>query len=174
MACSPGAWARPSGLLDLRYRPSPESGRVVQLDGRSYWIFNVCTANDLARGHEFITRGRGCGPGAGVAQALRHTRALLGRPEAEHLSPIERVFAPGYVGKHGSILPSDIPVGHVYNDAGLLKLGRRRYLVAFMSMAEPERQALSALREVVWQIGLVEQALERQSTPLMRLPRARG
>lgn len=163
-----------AGLYDLRYRPSAEGGRVVQFGERIYWTFNVFTASDLAQGYDFIARGEQSRPGAGVAQALRRTRRLLARPEPAYPSPLERVFAPGYIGKQGSMLLPGSPAGLVFNDAGLLRFGRRRYIVAFLSVVAEEQQALAALREVVQQVGLLEQALERQGAPLARIPRVQG
>ena len=58
----------------------------------------------------------------------------------------------------------------MYNDAGLLDFGRRQYILAFMSVAERESIALAALREAVWQIGLLEQAQK----PVLRPPRVQG
>ncbi len=162
------------GLYDLRYQPSGSTGRLVNIGEREFWIFNVFTASDLAQGYDFIARGERYSSGANVAEALRRTRSLLGIPEKRFRSPIERVFAPGYIGKQGVILANEIPTGFVFNDAGLLDFGPRQYVLAFMSVAERESIALAALREAVWQIGLMEQLLLQEQEPVQRPPRVRG
>ena len=162
------------GLFDLRYQPSDRTGRLVNVGERDFWIFNVFTASDLAQGYDYIARGETYHSGAGVTLALQQTRSLLGIPEKGFRSPIERVFAPGYIGKQGIILTNEIATGSVYNDAGLLDFGPRQYILVFMSTAEPARRALGALREVLWQIGLLEQVLEQEQKSVLRPPRVRG
>ena len=162
------------GLYDLRYQPSDKTGRLVHVREREFWIFNVFTASDLAQGYDFIARGEHYSSGANVAEALRRARRILGIPEKGFRSPIERVFAPGYIGKQGIILTDEIPTGTVYNDAGLLDFGPRQYILAFMSVAEPTSKALAALREAVWQIGLMEQLLLQEQKPGQRPPRVQG
>ena len=116
------------GLFDNRYKPSQKTGRLVRLGDREFWIFNVFTASDLAQGFDYITRGEKHHPGVKVAAALRQSRSLLGIPARGFRSPIERVFAPGYIGKQGIIQTDEISVGTVFNDAGLLDLGKRKYI----------------------------------------------
>ncbi len=162
------------GLFDLRFQPSEKNGRLVNVGEREFWIFNAFTASDLAQGYDFIACGEQYHTGARVTKALQKTRRILGIAERGFRSPIERVFAPGYIGKQGIILTSEIATGAVYNDAGVLDFGPRQYILAFMSTAEPPGKALKALREVVRQTSLMEQVLERVQKPVLRPPRVQG
>jgi hypothetical protein len=123
-------------------------------------VDNVVTALDLARGHDFITRGEYFTSSEAVRQAVQLTKELLALPSTTtgYESPIERVFPPGYVGKDGILPASDIQTGRVVNDAGALHVGNRTYIIAFMSAGESESVALNVLREVVNQIDVFEQA----------------
>jgi hypothetical protein len=149
-----------AGMTDPRYAPSQISGRVVRVRGQIYSVDNVVTAVDLARGHDFITRGEYFTSSEQVRQAIHQTKTLLAIPSiiTGYESPIERVFPPGYVGKDGILPASDIQTGRVVNDAGALRIGDRTYIIAFMSAGESEAVALNVLREVVNQMDVFEQA----------------
>ena len=159
---------------DERFRPSRASGRMVRLGERQIPIFNTFFASDLAAGYDFIARADRHNNRPEVGIALRRARDLLGRSEKGIRSPIERAYHPGYIGKQGTILPRDIPTGYVFNDAGLLNIGNLQYILAFMSVAEFERDALSALREIVRQAILLEREIERLRQPPRRMPLING
>lgn len=144
------------GMADPRFAPSAASGRVVRVRGSDYQVDNVFTAADLARGYDFILRGEHYTSSETFRQAARATSILLSIPALEigYVSPIERVYAPGYMGKDG-ILPADmIATGRVVNDAGVLRAGDHRFIVAFLSAGVGDSNALDALAEVVRQIGV--------------------
>lgn len=144
------------GLADPRFAPSAANGRVVHVRGSDYQVDNVFTASDLARGYDFILRGQHFTSSEAFRQAARATSILLSIPgiEIDYVSPIERVFPPGYMGKDG-ILPTDmIATGRVINDAGVLRAGGHYFIVAFLSAGEGDIGALNALAEVVRQIDI--------------------
>ncbi len=150
-----------AGITDPRFAPSAVTGRVVRIRGLVYQVDNVFTAADLARGHDYITRGEYFTDSERIREALRLTKMLLSIPSTttEYVSPIERVFAPGYTGKDGILPASDIATGRVVNDAGAVQVGDNTYIIAFMSAGESESVALNVLREVVGQIDVHEQAV---------------
>ncbi len=142
------------GLSDPRFAPSAVNGRVVLVRGSAYQVDNVFTASDLARGHDFILRGEHFTRSETFRQAARATSALLSIPatDIDYVSPIERVYPLGYTGKDG-VLPTDmIAAGRVINDAGVVRAGGSRFIIAFMSAGEGDINALNALAEVVRQI----------------------
>jgi hypothetical protein len=149
------------GLTDPRFAPSAVSGRVVRIRGLVYQVDNVFTAADLARGHDYITRGEFFTSSAEVREALQLTKQLLSIPSVTtgYVSPIERVFPPGYIGKDGILPASDIQTGRVVNDAGVLHVGDHSYIIAFLSAGESESIALNVLREVIGQIDVYEQSV---------------
>ena len=159
-------------MKDSRFKPSRSTGRVVRLGERQIPIFNVFTANDLANGYDFLTRGDRYRSGQSVEIALERARALLGRSERGLQSPIERAYSPGYIGKHGAIRPNDIPTGYVFNDAGLVRIGNLHFIVSFMSVAEFEADAMAALREIFLQAVLLEREL--RPPPVRAFPQVRG
>ncbi len=163
-----------SGLYDLRFRPSAETGRVVSVKDFKYWISNVFTARDLAQGHDFIARGEQYFSGANLERVLQKSRALLGIPDDGFPSPLERVHAPGYIGKHGVVPAWEMPAGLVINDAGILDYGRRQYILSFMSVAVSQLTAIGALRQAVHQVRDLEQVLARHDREPLRLPQVRG
>lgn len=149
------------GLSDPRYAPSAVNGRVVQLGGQAYQVDNVTTAADLARGHDFITRGEYFTQDADFREAVRRTQALLAIPgdDIGYRSPIERAYDGSYSGKDG-ILPADmVATGRVVNDAGVIETDSHRYIVAFLSAGESESTALYVLGEVLRQISVYEEGL---------------
>lgn len=148
-----------SEFHDQRFQPSLSKGRVVRLGERQIPILNVFTASDLANGYDFLLRGDSYRSGRGVDIALERARTLLGQRERGLRSPIERVHGAGYVGKHGEILPKDIPTGFVLNDAGLVRIGDLHFIVAFMSVKESWGDVMEALREVFRQALLLERAM---------------
>ena len=150
-----------AGLSDTRYAPSAVTGRIVNVHGQLFQVDNVFTAADLARGHDYITRGGYFTSSTEVREVLRLTQELLSIPSTStgYVSPIERVFPPGYTGKDGILPASDIQTGRVIADAGALHVGEHTYLVAFMSAGESESVALDVLREVVGQIGVYEESI---------------
>ena len=148
-----------AGFTDPRYAPSQNTGRVVRVRGQIYTVDNVVTAVDLARGHDFITRGEYFTSSEAVRQAIQLSKELLAISSTTgYESPIERVFPPGYVGKDGILPASDIQTGRVVNDAGSLQVRDRTYIVAFLSAGESESVALNVLREVVNQMDVFEQS----------------
>jgi hypothetical protein len=150
-----------AGLTDPRYAPSAVSGRVVNVHGQVFHVDNVFTAADLARGYDYITRGGYFTSSEEVREVLRLTQEVLSIPSTStgYVSPIERVFPPGYIGKDGILPASDIQTGRVIDDAGALRVGDHTYIVAFMSAGESESVALDVLREIVGQIGVYEQSI---------------
>ncbi|MCE2489691.1 MAG: hypothetical protein J4G17_06915 [Anaerolineae bacterium] len=159
-------------FLDSRFKPSRSTGRMVRLGERQIPIYNVFTARDLANRYDFLTRGGESRNSPEDEIALQRARALLGRPEKGLLSPIERAYSPGYIGKHGAIGPNDIPTGFVLNYAGLVKIDKMQFIIAFMSVAEFEGDAMSALREIVQHAILLERELRQ--APATDIPRVRG
>jgi hypothetical protein len=149
------------GLSDPRFAPSLVTGRVVRLRGEAFQVDNAFTAADLARGHDFITRGEYFTRSERIREALRVTKEILSIPSlaTNYWSPIERVFPAGYTGKDGILPASDIQTGRVVNDAGALQVGNTTYLVAFMSAGESESTAINVLREVIRQMDVYAQAV---------------
>lgn len=149
------------GFTDPRFMPSPLGDRVVTVRGNVYPIDNVFTAEDLARGHDFITRGEFFSQSSTVREALQLSKTLLSIPShlaTSYYSPLERVYAPGYTGKDGILPASDIATGRVVNDAGALQTERYTYIVSFMSAGESESVVLNVLAEVMRQMTFFEQA----------------
>ncbi len=138
------------GLTDPRFAPS--SARLVRLRSGSYRVDNAFTAADLARGYDFLLRGEHFTRSPELKTAIRATRALLSIRAAEYRSPIERVYADGYIGKDGILPAADISTGHVVNDAGLIPRGDYHYIIAFMSAGQSEPTALSVLETVINQM----------------------
>ncbi|HEX2908704.1 MAG TPA: hypothetical protein VHO69_17665 [Phototrophicaceae bacterium] len=138
------------GLSDARFAPSDQ--RRVNLSGASYEIDNVFTAADLARGYDFLLRGEYFTSSLDLKAALQTTRALLSIRAPSYRSPIERAYSQSYVGKDGILPASDTPAGRVVNDAGIILLNERYYLIAFMSAGESESTALYVLGEVIKQM----------------------
>lgn len=143
-----------AGLSDPRYAPSRE--RLVWVNDTAFQVDNVFTAADLARGHDFITRGEFFTRSDEFREAVRMTKALLSIPLEKYESPIERVFEPGYTGKDGILPAADVATGRVINDAGALHVGNHIYIVAFMSAGESETTAINVLGEVINQINIYE------------------
>lgn len=146
------------GMSDLRFAPSAVNGRVVRMRGQEHQVDNVFTAADLARGHDYIWRGEFFTQSETFRRAAQATKALLSIPATRigYVSPIERVYPRGYMGKDG-ILPSDmIATGRVVNDAGVLSAGDDHFIISFMSAGESESTALAVLAEVVRQMGIYE------------------
>lgn len=143
------------GLFDERFAPSP-SRQVVGKDGQRYDVDNAFTAADLARGYDILARGAAFARSEQMRNAIIAANALLALPNPDYRSPIEFVFPEGYQGKDGILPVGDIPIGRVVNDAGVLRLGAGRYIVAFMSAGESESRARAALQEVINQIRQYE------------------
>ena len=142
------------GISDARFAPS--EARQVIIAGQAYLVDNVFTAADLGRGYDFLARGEYFTWSPVLRDAIHMTKTLMSIPAPDYQSPIERVYPAGYVGKDG-ILPSrDVATGRVVNDAGLLSVGDRTYIVAFMSAGESESTAINVLREVVDQVEVYE------------------
>ena len=147
------------GLSDPRYAPSINTGRVVWKGDRYYQVDNVFNAADLSRSYDFIVRGEHFSSSETFRAAARATKALLSIPAGSgYRSPIERVFAPGYMGKDGILPTADLEIGRVVNDAGALMVDDHTYIVAFMSAGESETVALNVLGELVRQIDIYEEA----------------
>jgi hypothetical protein len=142
------------GLSDPRFAPS--EARQVFVDGQPYLVDNVFTAADLGRGYDFLLRGEYFTQSPILRDAIHMTKALLSIPATDYRSPIERVYEGGYMGKDGILPSSDVVTGRVVNDAGVISLNDRAYIVAFLSAGESESTAISVLREVVGQIDVYE------------------
>ncbi len=148
------------GMTDPRFAPSAINGRVVRAHGQYFQVDNVFTAADLARGHDFITRGEFFTPHEQLREIFHQTKELLSIPSSAtgYQSPIERVFPPGYTGKDGILPADDIATGRVVDDAGVLSVGDMRYIVSFMSAGESESTVLDILRQVMGEIDVYQQA----------------
>lgn len=142
------------GLTDPRFAPSVT--RQVLVDGQAFSVDNIFTAADLGHGYDFLARGEHFTPSPVLREAIRMTKTLLSIPAPEYQSPIERVYAGGYMGKDGILPGRDVATGRVVNDAGVLSVGSSAYLIAFMSAGESESTAIVVLREVVGQIEVYE------------------
>ncbi len=142
------------GMTDPRFAPS--ASRAVYADGQPYPVDNVFTAADLGRGYDFLWRGDYFTRSPVLRDAIRATRDLLSIPASGYQSPIERVYPDGYVGKDGILPASDVAVGRVVDDAGILRSNENSYLVAFMSAGESESTAITVLREVVNQMAVYD------------------
>jgi hypothetical protein len=149
-----------TGMRDPRFEPSLNTGRVVNVRGNLFPVDNVFTAADLARGHDFITRGEYFTPHDQLRRVIQRTKEMLSIPSATtgYESPIERVFPPGYTGKDGILPAADIATGRVVNDAGALRVGGNTYIIAFMSAGESESTVLVVLNEVIGQIDVYQRA----------------
>jgi hypothetical protein len=143
------------GVSDSRFAPS--NTHAVIVDGLAYQVDNAFTAADLARGYDFLTRGEHFTHVPELRDAIQATRALLSISAADYQSPIERVYPSGYTGKDGILPGSDIAVGRVVNDAGVISIEDRSYILAFMSAGESESTVIDVLREVVNQIAVYEE-----------------
>jgi hypothetical protein len=149
------------GLTDPRYAPSTVTGRLVRLRGQSFQVDNAFTAADLARGHDYFTRGEYFTPHDDLREIFHLTKELLSIPSTTtgYESPIERVYAPGYTGKDGILPADDIATGRVVADAGVIQIGDMRYIIAFMSAGESESVVLSVLSQVVDQVYLYQMSV---------------
>jgi hypothetical protein len=145
-----------AGFSDPRYAPSIE--RAVWVDDVPYQVDNVFRPTDLARGHDFITRGEFFTHSDEMREAMRATKDLLAIPAESYQSPIERVWADGYAGKDGILPASDVPTGRVVNDAGTIIVDDHIYIIGFMSAGESESTAVNVLGEVLNQIEIYENA----------------
>lgn len=143
-----------AGINDLRYAPSSE--RSVWVRDVPYQVDNVFRPADLARGHDYITRGEFFTQSDELREAMRATKALLSIPMENAQSPIERVWSDGYSGKDGILPAQDVPTGRVVNDAGTIIVGDHIYIIAFMSAGESESTAVNVLGEVLGQIEIYE------------------
>jgi hypothetical protein len=142
------------GLSDPRFAPS--EARQVFVNGQPYLVDNVFTAGDLGRGYDFLLRGEYFTQSPVLHDAIHMTKALLSIPATDYRSPIERVYEAGYMGKDGILPSGDVSTGRVVNDAGVMSLNDRAYIVAFLSAGESESTAISVLREIVSQMDVYE------------------
>lgn len=142
------------GISDPRYAPAQP--RWVWLDEEPYQVDNVFMPADLARGHDFITRGEFFTHSDELREAMRATKALLAIPAENYESPIERVWGEGYAGKDGILPAADVPTGRVVNDAGVITVGDHLYIIGFMSAGESESTAINVLGEILTQIDVNE------------------
>lgn len=140
-----------AGLSDPRFAPSAD--RRVWFNGQGYEIDNAFWASDLARGYDFLLRGETFTKSQELKTALQATRALLSVQATNYRSPIERAYPDGgYMGKDGILPGADTRLGRVVNDAGIITLGERSYIIAFMSAGENEDVAINGLREIIAQM----------------------
>ncbi len=144
------------GFFDSRFTPSTD--RQVWVSGQPYLVDNVFTASDLAQGYDELARGPYFARQPLLHDALVETDKLLSISAPDYKSPIEYVFPAGYTGKDGVLPDTDLPtgLGRVLNDAGILKVGDARYIVAFLSAGESESTARDVLQAVVNQIPIYE------------------
>jgi hypothetical protein len=140
------------GLSDERF-----AGRMVDIRGKTYPVENVFTPAELARGYDFLLRGEHFTRNDKMREAIQATKQILSIPAKNYRSPIERVFKGGYTGKDGILPSSDIELGRVVDDAGILTVGANHYIVSFMSAGESEATAIYVLREVIGQLEVYEQ-----------------
>jgi hypothetical protein len=153
-----------AGLHTWKWEGSPTVGmrdrrfaeRSVTLRGATYSVDNVFTPADLARGYDVLTRGEYFARVEAMRAAIRATKAVLSIGAANYRSPIERAYAPGYIGKDGVLPTGDLKLGRVVNDAGIIQSGDNHYIIAFMSAGESESTSVGVLREVVNQVKLFE------------------
>lgn len=143
-----------AGLTDPRFAPGGE--RLVYFAGQGYRIDNAFWAADLARGYDFLIRGETFSKSATLKAAIQATRELLSIQANTYRSPIERASKGSYIGKDGILPSSDTPIGRVVDDAGVIIIGSRTYLISFMSAGESESTALSVLGEVIQQMNEYE------------------
>jgi hypothetical protein len=146
--------SRTVGFRDPRYEPGGE--RLVPQDGEIYSIDNVFTAAALARGYDVLLRGQAFARWEQMQRAVTATYDLLAIPAANYQAPIERVFPQGYTGKDGVLPVTDLPVGRVMNDAGVVSYEGRRYIIAYLSMGEGDLAAYDALEIVRQQIEVYQ------------------
>jgi hypothetical protein len=146
--------SRTVGFSDPRYEPGGE--RLIPYNGEFYAIDNVFTAAALARGMDVLLRGRAFAQWEQMQRAVTATYDLMAIPAAGYQAPIERVFPQGYTGKDGVLPASDLPVGRVMNDAGVVEYDGRRYIIAYLSMGEGDLAAYETLEIVRQQIEVYE------------------
>ncbi len=146
--------SRTIGFRDPRYEPS--NARLIPYNGESYAVDNVFTAAALAHGFDVLLRGRVFAKWERMQRAVQVTYDLLSIPAASYESPIERIFPQGYTGKDGVLPATDLPVGRVINDAGVVGYEGRRYIIAYLSMGEGDLAAYDALEVVRQQIEAYE------------------
>lgn len=143
------------GYSDERFVPSDT--RYVQIGATQHPIDNLTSAADLAYGYTFLAQAA-----AGTlaydplnplydrdhAQlAAIATLNLLSIEAEDYQSPIERAgFV--YTGKDGILPLGDVSVGNVVNDAGIVKIGKSRYVLAYMSASQSEYLAIETLKAV--------------------------
>lgn len=146
--------SRTIGFRDPRYEPS--GVRLVSYNGEVYSVDNVFTAAALAHGFDVLLRGQVFAKWERMQRAVQATYDLLSIPAANYRSPIERIFTDGYTGKDGVLPATDLPVGRVINDAGVVSYEGRRYIIAYLSMGEGDLAADTALEVVRQQIELYQ------------------
>lgn len=142
--------SRTIGFRDPRYEPS--GVRLVTYNDEVYSVDNVFTAAALAHGFDVLLRGQVFAKWERMQRAVQATYDLLSIPAANYRSPIERIFTQGYTGKDGVLPATDLPVGRVINDAGVVSYEGRRYIIAYLSMGEGDLAADDALEVVRQQI----------------------
>jgi hypothetical protein len=146
--------SRTIGFTDPRYEPGED--RLVPQNGEVYRVDNVFTAAALARGFDVLLRGQAFARWEQMQRSVAATYDLLSIPAANYQSPIERVFPQGYTGKDGVLPASDLPVGRVMNDVGVVTYDDRRYIIAYLSMGEGDLAAYDTLEIVRRQIERYE------------------
>lgn len=141
---------------DERFAPNQE--RQVWVRENAQMVSNVTTAEDLARGYEYIVYAEN-NPrwnSSHFREAIRISREILSIPANGYLSPIEKVVNSGYIGKDGTLPLGDLEIGRVINDAGLIRVPTGTYLVSFMSAGENESTTEPALQAVIDSMRLYE------------------
>jgi len=126
--------------------------RLVTYNDEVYSVDNVFTAAALVHGFDVLLRGQVFAKWERMQRAVQATYDLLSIPAANYRSPIERIFTQGYTGKDGVLPATDLPVGRVINDAGVVSYEGRRYIIAYLSMGEGDLAADDALEAVRQQI----------------------
>ncbi len=138
------------GMYDERFAPT--QSRYIRIRGGEEGVSNISTAEDLARGYEWISRARERPEWSDpdFQQAINAARELLSIPANGYLSPIEQVVNSGYIGKDGTLPLGDLPnIGRVINDAGIIRVPTGEFLIGFMSAGENESSTRPALEKVI-------------------------
>jgi hypothetical protein len=136
------------GMTDERYAPSET--RNVRVGDATYYLDNLFTAADMARGYDVIVRGTHFSRNNTMRTAILATQALLRIPAPDYRAPLEYAVS-HYMGKDGVLPAEDVPqgLGRVLADAGAITINNNTYLIAFMCAGESETSVREILIEIV-------------------------
>ena len=129
---------------DIRFYPSL-SERHTDIHGIRYELDNLCTVTDLADGYAFMLANQFDNT---HGEAIRTTLNLCSIEVPAYPSPIERSFAREYTGKDGVLPAEPEGLGRVLNDAGIIRVGRGTYILAFLCAGEGEYTGLEVMRQI--------------------------